>query len=173
MTSANNCSYSGEKQTDLQGWLLSRACNLKMWRKGVTTAPHKPVLLIYALSKCAPGQPTTMSYCSVVAALTPVLKVLQGNRPVVEPRYPFWRLQRDGLWQVTADSPMKKRRGNTDPLHSELVEKNAYGGLPHHIYEMLATDRMFRDRVIRLVLERYFSDDEQKALASVLPLKNI
>ena len=154
--------------TEQQRWLLSRVCSLKMWRRGDATAPHKPLLLLVALVRCEAGQSRMVPFVEWEVSLVPLLKALLKGESVVEPRYPFWRLQRDELWEVTADAPMRQRRGNTDPLRSELVKKNALGGLPAQVFTMLSGDPAFRARLIRLVLERYFSDEEQRTLGRML-----
>lgn len=154
--------------SDLHHHILRQVCNLKMWRKGAETAPHKPILILYALTRCESGGSRMIGFVEIEQALTPLLKAVQRNRPVVEPRYPFWRLQSDGLWEVESDGPMLQRRGNTDPLRSELIAKNARGGFPTAIFNALASDAQFRARVSRLVLERYFSDAEQVDLRRLL-----
>lgn len=152
----------------LQQWLLSQVCNLKLWHKGEKIAPHKPILLLYALTKCQPDAPQALPFIQIEQALTPILKALLSNKAMMQPQYPFWRLQADKLWLVTADSPMRQRKGNTDPLRSELIKMNARGGLPTHVYQLLAGDQAFKDRIIKLILNRYFSSEDQKKLAIFL-----
>lgn len=157
-----------EDKGELQRYVLRQVCNLKMWRKGKDVAPHKPVLLLYALTRCQLGFSRMIEFDDVERALVPLLKTVQRNKSVVEPRYPFWRLQTDGLWVVEADAPMRKRRGNCDPLRSELTAKHAKGGFPIEIYDVLRSDAELLSRVMRLVFERYFSDDEQAEIKRLL-----
>jgi putative restriction endonuclease len=49
-----------------------------------------------------------------------------------------------------------RRRGNTDPLKSELRENGISGGFPKNIYEAFLSDRRFLERVVRVLLEAHF-----------------
>jgi putative restriction endonuclease len=165
-TTAQDKGVQTESETQLR--ILHLVSNLKMWRKGEDTAPHKPILILYALTQCRQGSSRMIAYVAVQEALVPLLRAVQRGRAVVEPRYPFWRLQTDGLWEVEADAPLRRRRGNTDPLRSELITKNARGGFPPDVFRVFAGDSEFRRRVMRLVLERYFRDSEQETLRHLL-----
>jgi putative restriction endonuclease len=170
MTTSTVSDNSERGLTDRQRWILARVCSLKMWRKGKATAPHKPLLLLVALTRCDSGQSRVLPFVEWESALVPLLRALLRAKTVAEPRYPFWRLQRDELWEVSADAPMRKRQGNTDPLRSELVKKNACGGLPVELFDIFSKDRVFKGRIIRLILERHFSDDQQRVLKTMLRL---
>ena len=152
---------------DIQNSILNRVCSLKIWKRGDETAPHKPILLLYVIANLSKQQ-RLHSFVAVENALSPLLRAVLENKNVVEPRYPFWRLQNDGIWEVQSDAPMTQRRGNTDPLRSELISKNARGGLTQEIFDVLLQDGDFRHRIIRLILERYFTDKDQAKLRKLL-----
>lgn len=155
---------------DPKEFLLKKVCELKVWKNGRLCAPHKPLLVILAAKLCRKGSERLTTFLDIEKGLTPLLIALLPNEPKVEPRYPFWRLQSDKIWEVHADGEMVRRRGNTDPLRTELISKNAKGGFSQEVFDQLSGDEVFRSRLIRLVLERYFNDEEQKKVRNLLCL---
>ena len=155
---------------DNKEFLLSKVCGLKVWKSNGLYAPHKPLLVILAVKWCRRGSERLNSFIDIEKSLTPLLRTLLPKESKVEPRYPFWRLQTDKIWEVQSDGGMLLRQGNTDPLRSELISKNARGGFPQDFFNLLSSDEKFRARLIRLVLERYFIDDEQNKICELLSL---
>lgn len=151
-------------------FLLNKVCDLKVWKNGKLCAPHKPLLVILAATLCRKGSERLTAFLDIEKGLTPLLRTLLPNETKVEPRYPFWRLQSEKIWEVHSDGEMVRRRGNTDPLRTELISKNAKGGFPQQFFDLLSGDEAFRSRLIRLVLERYFNDEEQKKVRKLLCL---
>ena len=116
--------------------LLQRVSRLRIGvRKGVH-APHKPLLMLYALGRLTQGQ-SECHYAEVDAALENLLKEFGPHRSRYHPEYPFWRLQNDGLWNVSADGVLGRRRGGTDVKRSELLKKNAVGNFVPAVREVL------------------------------------
>lgn len=71
-------------------------------------------------------------------------------RQSYHPEYPFWRLQNDGLWELTHTANLELRRGGTDAKKSELVEHSVSGGLVMPVYRALQEDPdLLNDEVIR------------------------
>ena len=77
-------------------------------------------------------------------------------RENVHPEYPFWRLQNDCLWEVTADRPLIRRCGHDDPRLSELRDANARGVLPQWIVKLIREDSSVVNDVVARVLNAHF-----------------
>ena len=106
--------------------LLDKINNLlKNIHNGVH-APHKPLLILHALGELSRGN-ESVSFRDVESPLTRLLKDFGPQRVTHHPEYPFWYLQNDGLWVVTSDGPLERRKSNNDPKKTELIKKNAVG----------------------------------------------
>ena len=103
-------------------------------------APHKPLLALYALGHWSRGEADGIPFRDVDRDLTPMLKEFGPPRQSYHPEYPFWRLQNDGVWTVTAAGMLKARRSNCDPPKSELLAHDARGGFSPEVQAALRTD---------------------------------
>ena len=92
------------------------------------------------------------------------------KRKTYHPEYPFWRLQNDGLWELSGSEQLKRRKGHTDPLKSELIKRNIRGGFPKKIYFILESDRNYLEYVILSILNLYFKKSLHKIILSKLDI---
>jgi putative restriction endonuclease len=60
------------------------------------------------------------------------------------------------LWEVSNADALTRRRGNTDPLKTELRKKRVRGGFPKQIHDALSSDATFFVRVAEILLEGHF-----------------
>jgi putative restriction endonuclease len=98
---------------------------LNVWSRGDQRAPHKPLLVLYALGRWSRGETGDIPFNQVDADLTRLLKEFGPPRQSYHPEYPFWRLQNDGVWVVHASGPLAPRQGSTDAKKSDLLSRNA------------------------------------------------
>ena len=71
--------------------------NLNVFKSGARRAPHKPLLILYALARLNRGD-QQIPFCEVEAILLPLLKAYAP--PVAsrhQPELPYWHLQSDGI----------------------------------------------------------------------------
>ncbi|HEV3311198.1 MAG TPA: hypothetical protein VG815_11845 [Chloroflexota bacterium] len=90
---------------------LGRFDRLNVWSRGGQRAPHKPLLVQYALGRWARGERGDISYREVDRDLTALLKEFGPPRQSYHPSYPFWRPPNEGVWAVQATGPLKSRQG--------------------------------------------------------------
>src|SRR5690349_19311090 len=81
--------------------LLDRFDRLTIWKKGEQRAPHKPLLILYALGRWQRGLPE-VTFPEAEPQLTALLREFGPARKSDHPEQPFWRLQNDGVWTVIA-----------------------------------------------------------------------
>lgn len=132
---------------------------LRRWTRGGETAPHKPLLLLYAISKVRLGHPRLMRFVEIETPLRALLDTYGPRRSRSHPEYPFWRLQHDGLWEVIDAGSFPSRASNSDPPISALRRGNARGGLPTELHHAL---RGSDDEALLLathVWDRFLSSD--------------
>src|SRR5262245_43041502 len=101
----------GEEIVD-RAEVLRKFDDLTVWTSGDQRAPHKPLLVLYALGRFTSKEPAEIPFAEVSRDLTELLKEFGLSRKSHHPEYPFWRLQNDGVWTVTADGKPTARKGN-------------------------------------------------------------
>lgn len=109
---------------------------IRTWVRSDQRAPHKPLLLLFALGRVQRGEDRLVRFVDAEAPIRRLLAEFGPSRDSLHPEYPFWRLQRDGLWEVPDGATLRSRKSNTDPPVSEL--RKTTGGFPE------ATDRLLR-----------------------------
>ena len=118
-------------------------------------APHKPLLLLYALGQLSEGQ-DVLAYRDVDRELRRLLRDFGPRRQQQRPSDPFWRLQNDDLWKVTSDIPLSSLRRDWTPPIKELKSKRATGRFAPDVRDVLLADRRNLLSVARKLLEDYF-----------------
>ena len=138
--------------------ILDRIDKLNVWQRGSERAPHKPLLLLLALGRLSQGSSSSIPYQELAPQLEALLREFGPSRQSYHPEYPFWRLQNDGLWVVSSDSPMRSRKSNSDPPKSELLEKHAVGRLSQEFLAALEQNPDLLETVAELVLSAHFPE---------------
>ena len=136
-----------------------------------TRAPHKPLLLLWALARVQHGLPRLCPFAEVEPELRKLLVEFAPARRSVHPEYPFWWLRSDDIWEVIADGPMEPRQGHRDPKKSELLTKNARGGFLPHLHARIRRDAGLRSRLIDLLLHQHFPSPIHERLLDRLQLE--
>jgi putative restriction endonuclease len=138
--------------------VLDRFDRLNLWKRGGQRAPHKPLLVLYALGEWSRGETADIPFREVDGALTDLLKEFGPSRQSHHPEYPFWRLQNDGVWAVHASGPLTPRQGNTDAKKSELLAKGAAGGFSPEVQAALRADPALVSEIAARLLEGHFAE---------------
>ena len=150
---------------------------LNLWRSGGERAPHKPLLVLCAISRLLRDGIRLIPYCEIDENLERLLREFGPRRANYGTHYPFWRLQNDGIWEI----PDANRIGQTasgDALRSDLVRYNASGGFREDIACQLQNDSTLSFEVIQSLLNAHFpSSLHEDILQSVglefpLPISN-
>ncbi|MBK9778428.1 MAG: hypothetical protein IPP62_19065, partial [bacterium] len=88
---------------------LDRITNVTQWSRKGERAPHKPLLLLLVLARCARGEGREVAYREIDQPLFDLLREFGPSRKSTHPEYPFWHLQSDGIW-VVRDAEQVERR---------------------------------------------------------------
>jgi putative restriction endonuclease len=147
--------------------LLDRFANLNIWRRGDERAPHKPLLILFALARLQRGEPRLVLFQELDEHLKKLLAEFGPPRKSFHPEYPFWHLQSDGLWEIpqidelNADLGERSRKNN--PPKSVLIRSGAEGGLPRELDATLRSRPDLVNRIAARLLEDHwepsFHDD--------------
>jgi putative restriction endonuclease len=149
--------------------LRSRIQDLNVWKRGERRAPHKPLLILYAIGKLK-QEVRWISFRDVDADLERLLIEFGPSRKRHHPEYPFWRLQNDGIWTVPHDEPLTRRASNTDPLKSELLEHDIHGGFTGPVWTALKENPSRRHGITRLLLSEHFQPSFHRGLLEAVGL---
>ena len=115
--------------------ILQRFETLRRWRSGAERAPHKPLLVLYAIGKLLNGEDKLISYTDDVEEnLGNLLRGFGPRRDRYKPQFPFWRLQNDGVSEVS-DADQISLTPSRDPHITDLRNYNAPGGFNETITE--------------------------------------
>jgi len=130
--------------------------HIEVWKRGSERAPHKPLLLLYALGRAGRNNDRLMPYSEVDRALHELLKEFGPHRRSIHTEYPFWRLQHDGIWQISASTALERRGSNAEPKKSELLKHGVQGGFPPDIWAALQQDPSLALALAHIILDMNF-----------------
>jgi putative restriction endonuclease len=146
-----------------------RFSNLTVWKRGDQRAPHKPLLVLYALGKLAQGD-RWLHFSDIEDDVTTLLKEFGPPRKSHHPEYPFWHLRSDNVWVVPEADALEMRKGASNPPKTELRKKAARGGFPDNIYQALRDDPQLRRKTARLLLSSHFPSSLHEDIATAVGL---
>jgi putative restriction endonuclease len=134
--------------------LLNLFSGITTWGRGDQRAPHKPLLILYALGRWQNGE-VAVTFENVNTALSELLVAFAPPRKVIHTEAPFWRLQNDGIWEVeTSSTPTIGADGS--PSKKELLRLDATGHFRPEIQSAFKKDPGLVRALARQLLEAHF-----------------
>ncbi|MFF9025397.1 phosphorothioated DNA-binding restriction endonuclease [Streptomyces eurythermus] len=130
---------------------LDRIAALRQWARNGTRAPHKPLLLLYALARFQEDADGGLRYTAVEQDLQSLLAEY-GPPNKTTPAYPFHHLVSDGVWEVRTD----RGAGSPGSGVRELRETGATGRLAPELRTALRREPDLLGRIARLLLDLHF-----------------
>ena len=137
------------------GELRARVASLSVWTQGDQRAPHKPLLLLYALARFQQGQ-TRLPFTAVEEPVRELLDTFGSPRAYHHPSYPFWRLQTDGLWTLDGTEGVVQRKSNSDPTVTSLRAVDPTGGFPDEVQAAFRAYPPLVGEVAHALLDAHF-----------------
>lgn len=150
--------------------IAQRFRNLHTWRRAGERAPHKPLLALYALGRLSREEERLIPFAEVDKSLGNLLRDFGPVRRSVHPEYPFWRMQRDRVWEVRSQFPLRARAGSTDPLRTELVRGEAAGGFTEDVDAALRTNPEAVRTIAHALLDAHFPATVHEDILSAVGL---
>lgn len=130
---------------------------LKVWQMGAQRAPHKPLLVLYAIGALLKGKDRLLPYSEVDEQLGRLLREFGPKRKQYHPEFPFWRLQNDGVWEIPgADSLVESSNG--DVRRGDLFRFEVAGGFTEDIARRLQDDASMVLGIVQNMLDAHFPD---------------
>ena len=135
--------------------LLRNFERLTTWRRRDERAPHKPLLALLAIGRCLRGQDRLVEYEVIHVELLKLLKTFGPYRKVYKPWEPFWRMQKDKIWEVTRSHRVPQQsNGSVSP--SNLRQLKVCGGFPMDLHESFSRDAALALETARQLVDAHF-----------------
>ena len=134
--------------------IITKFLNVKSWKKGDIRAPHKPLLLLYALAKLSNGV-SRLSYADLEKDLQVLLSDFGPHCNTYQPRYPFWRLQTDQIWSVSLVSKLQPNSSG-DVSRKDLIAAGAIGEFEQSVIKTFQLNPTLISTVIVELLDANF-----------------
>jgi len=135
--------------------LREKIANITVWASGEKRAPHKPLLLLYALGRADRDEPRLFLYAEAKDKLRQLLEEFGPYRRTHHPSYPFVRLSNDGIWQLTGRKELDTKRDWSD---RDLLHNNISGGFTEEIFAVLKKNKQLVYELSRMILEQHFPE---------------
>ncbi len=155
--------------------ILEQFNTLRQWGSRGERAPHKPLLVLYAIGKLLRGEDRLISYTDDIEDnLKNLLREFGPRRENYYPHFPFWRLRNDGIWEVTHSDRIQETASG-DAYVTDLRNNNVSGGFRETTSEQLLNDIELTYEIIQSLLDAHFPpsmhDDILQAVGIELPLQ--
>ena len=135
--------------------LVERFLQLRVWSVRGRRAPHKPLLIIWAIGRCLKGEPRLAPFSLVDSELTRLIRRFGPHSGTIHTEPPFWRLQNDNVWEI--DRPHLVRLTTSgDALRGDLNKHNIHGGLIESDYDRLRNDPGLALGIVDALLVAHF-----------------
>jgi putative restriction endonuclease len=131
---------------------LQRFANLNVWKRGSERAPHKPLLVLYALGRWQNGE-TQIAFRDANPDLAELLRDFGPNRKSYHPEFPFWHLQNDGVWTLATELTI---RPGGSALKRELLENDIAGSLACDVLAALRSHPTLSGEIAHQMLDGHF-----------------
>ncbi|MCG7203826.1 phosphorothioated DNA-binding restriction endonuclease [Streptomyces arenae] len=145
---------------------LERAAQLRQWSRGGVRAPHKPLLLLYALGRFQADAADELPYSAVESDLKRLLAEY-GPPRATTPAYPFHHLVSDGVWEVRTE----RGAGSPGTGVRELRASGATGRLAPELQVALRREPALLGRMARVLLDLHFPASLHQDLCDAVGLE--
>lgn len=135
--------------------IIQKFEKLKVWSRAGERAPHKPLLVLYAIGQLLRGGNRLLSYAELDQPLEKLLREFGPRRTNYRTEYPFWRLRNDEVWKVVDAYQITPDLGE-NPTRRNLLDHSVHGGFQDDITYQLQNDSTLPFKIIQIVLDAHF-----------------
>ncbi|QTA89692.1 hypothetical protein [Desulfonema magnum] len=140
---------------------------ITLWKRSGERAPHKPLLILYALGRLLWDKERLIPYEDIDNEVVKLLRDFGPDRASYRPEYPFWRLQKDQIWEVVNAENIELTKSG-DPKKSDLIGSHVKGGFSEVIFQELQKDyQLFQDIIQELLYANFSETVHENILQSV------
>lgn len=132
--------------------LMYKISHLSIWKKNGQRAPHKPLLILYALGQYQNHKKVHLAYEDVRETLKRLLIEFGPPRKSYYPEQPFARLVGDGIWRLNVSMDL------TQLSDKQLLASKAIGGFNEEVVQLLSINPSIVQMVAMKILDDHFPD---------------
>ena len=148
---------------DREGW-LERVANVRRWTRDGVRAPHKPLLMLFALGRLQRLGSSRVSFADAEPVLQTLLDEFGPANRKTSPAYPFHHLRTDGLWVVTTDD------GSEPGASPTRLRATATGAFAPDFEAALRSDPTLAALASRTILDGEFPESLHSEICAVAGL---
>jgi putative restriction endonuclease len=160
----------------MSGWtrekLLTKVREVSVWKQGGERAPHKPLLILYALGKLLNGD-TEIRFKKFYDPFKQLLQEFGPPRKSYHPEFPFWYLRTEEFWDIQPATGWAMKRGGSSPSKSDLMNREAVGRFAPAVQHMLLHDSALPGEVVSVVLNNHFPDSIHEDILAATHLDHL
>ncbi len=146
---------SAESMTPAE--FLRHLAQLNTHQRRGRRAPHKPLLLLFALGRVLRDRDRLVRYAEVDRRVGDLMRRFGLPRSAVRPQYPFRWLLSDGLWEIPRYAELRKNASG-DLYVRQLRDLGVEGGFPERVHDLLRVDPGLAWRAVEEILHGHFPE---------------
>jgi putative restriction endonuclease len=135
--------------------LLARFDGIRQFAQGGRRAPHKPLLLLYALARLKHDRVASVGFNAAEAVVAPLLRSYGPWHSGAHVSYPYGRLVNDGIWRLADRTELLDAKGNVREVLAR--QRDARAGFTPEVLAAFAYAPELIDVVALRLLERHFA----------------
>ena len=135
--------------------IIRRFETLNVWRRDGKRAPHKPLLVLYAIGRMRRDGIRLIPYSEIEEDLKRLLQLFAPTQSDKRPHYPFWRLRKNKVWDVTHTDKIRETKSG-DAFIRDLRRYNVSGGFTEDIFHEFQSDSWLALEIIQRLLIGHF-----------------
>lgn len=147
--------------------VLNKFDSLNVWKRGDQRAPHKPLLVLFALGRWQRGE-TEIGFEVADSELTGLLREFGPDRKTIHPELPFFHLQSDGVWDLETVAKPTPRKGSKSFTRRELLDNQATGRFSDEVLLALKQDPTLAGEIAIQILDAHFPDSLHSEILSAV-----
>ena len=114
------------------------------------------MLILYAIGALLRGRSRLLPFSEIDENLGSLLDEFSSTGSGQRTNYPFWRLQNDGIWEVTGDDGFYVE-DQKDPSKGDLIDYSVRGGFTEEVFSLLKTHADLAFEIAKMMLDEHFS----------------
>lgn len=147
--------------------VLERFTNINTWKRGGKRAPHKPLLLLWALGRIQQGDEGPWTYEQVASGITPLLREFAPSVKSIRPEYPFVKLCNDGIWRLSNTQLDTKKEISP----RQLMDRNVRASFSKELLDTFRNSPELSAQIVSVLLAKHFPATYMDDLVQASDLK--